>query len=60
NDSQRFAKFITVVNSQNKFNKNGVTSIPLIAYHDIVMLPDISLSYEPSATTLNLFNGEMK
>ncbi|MGN6346402.1 MAG: polysaccharide deacetylase family protein [Candidatus Nitrosocosmicus sp.] len=60
NDSQMFAKFITVVNSQNKFNKNGVTSIPLIAYHDIVMLPDISLSNEPSATTLNLFNGEMK
>ncbi|MGN6560399.1 MAG: polysaccharide deacetylase family protein [Candidatus Nitrosocosmicus sp.] len=60
NDSQMFAKFITVVNSQNKFNKNGVTSIPLIAYHDIVMLSDISLSNEPSATTLNLFNGEMK
>jgi hypothetical protein len=60
NDSQMFAKFIAVVNSQDKFNRNGVSAIPLIAYHDIVLLPDITLSKEPSATTLNLFNAEMK
>jgi hypothetical protein len=60
NDFQMFTKFITVVNSQDKFNKNGVTAIPLIAYHDVVLLPDITLSKEPSATTLNLFNEEMK
>jgi peptidoglycan/xylan/chitin deacetylase (PgdA/CDA1 family) len=60
NDSQMFAKFIAAVNSQDKFNTNGVNAIPLIAYHDIVSLPDITLSSEPSATTLNLFNAEMK
>lgn len=61
NDSQMFGKFIAEVNSQIKFNKNGViNAIPLVAYHDIVLLPDVSLSSEPSATTLNLFNAEMK
>ena len=61
NDSQMFEKFVVEVNSQNKFNKNGiVNAIPLIAYHDIVLLPDVSISSEPSATTLNLFNAEMK
>jgi len=59
-DSQMFAKFISEVNTQNKFNRNGVNAIPLIAYHDIVLLPDVSLSNEPSAITLNLFNTEMK
>ena len=61
NDSQMFDKFVTEVNSQNKYNKNGiVNAIPLVAYHDIVLLPDVSISSEPSATTLNLFNAEMK
>ena len=60
-DPEMFGKFIAVVNSQEKFNRNGVVdAIPLIAYHDIVLLPDVSLSSEPSATTLNLFNAEMK
>ncbi|MGN6630604.1 MAG: polysaccharide deacetylase family protein [Candidatus Nitrosocosmicus sp.] len=61
NDSQMFAKFVEEVNSQNKINKNGIiNAIPLVAYHDIVLLPDVSLSTEPSSTTLNLFNTEMK
>jgi hypothetical protein len=61
NDSQMFKKFVIEVNSQNKFNTNGiVNAIPLVAYHDIVLLPDVSISSEPSATTLNLFNAEMK
>jgi hypothetical protein len=60
NDSQMFAKFIAAVNSQDKVNTNGVKAIPLIAYHDIVLLPDITLSNEPSSTTSNLFNAEMK
>ncbi len=49
------------LNSQNKFNQNGiVNAIPIIAYHDIVLYPDVSDSNEPSATTLNLFDAEMK
>ena len=55
-----FSKFIAEVNSQDKFNRDGVSAIPLVAYHDIVLLPDVSTSSEPSATTLNLFNAEMK
>jgi hypothetical protein len=60
NDQQMFSKFVATVNSQDEFNRNGVSAIPLIAYHDIVLLPDITLSSEPSSTTLNLFNAEMK
>ena len=61
NDSQMYDKFVREVNSQNKYNKNGfVNAIPLIAYHDIVLLPDVRDTNEPSATTLNLFNAEMK
>jgi hypothetical protein len=61
NDSQMFNKFIVEANSQNKFNDKGiVNAIPLIAYHDIVLLPDVSYTNEPSATTLNLFDKEMK
>ncbi len=61
NDSQMFNKFVREVNSQNKYNNNGiVNAIPLIAYHDIVILPDVRDTNEPSATTLNLFNAEMK
>ncbi len=61
NDSQMYDKFVREVNSQNKYNKNGiVNAIPLIAYHDIVILPDVRDTNEPSATTLNLFNAEMK
>jgi hypothetical protein len=61
NDSQMFNKFIAEANSQNIFNKKGiVNAIPLIAYHDIVLLSDVSYTNEPSATTLNLFDKEMK
>lgn len=61
NDSQMFGKFIEEVNSQDKFNRNGIiNAIPLVAYHDIVLLSDVSMTSDPSATTLNLFNREMK
>ena len=60
-DSQMFGKFIEELNSQEKFNINGVVyAIPLIAYHDIVLLPDAKDSSVSSDTTLNLFNAEMK
>ena len=61
NYSQMFNKFIVDANDQNKFNDKGiVNAIPLIAYHDIVLLPDVSYTSEPSATTLNLFDKEME
>jgi len=61
NDSQMFGKFIEELNSQNKFNKNGViNAIPLIGYHDIVTYPDAKYSNVSSDTTLNLFNAEIK
>jgi hypothetical protein len=61
NDSQMFERFIAEVNSQNKFNQNGtITAIPIIAYHDIVPYSDVSITSEPSATTIILFDAEMK
>jgi hypothetical protein len=56
-----FEKFITAVNSQNNYNKDGVIrAIPIIVYHTIVNYPDLSDSNRPIDTTLNLFDAEMK
>ncbi len=61
NDAQMFEKFVAELNSQNKFNQNGtINAIPIVAYHDIVPIADVRYSNEPSATTLNLFNSEIK
>jgi peptidoglycan/xylan/chitin deacetylase (PgdA/CDA1 family) len=61
NNSQMFGKFITAVNSQNNYNKDGIVrSIPIIIYHTIVTYPDLSYSNRPIDTTLNLFDTEMK
>lgn len=60
-DSQMFERFVAELNSQNKFNKNGiVNAIPIIGYHSIVTYPDLSYSTVSSDTTLNLFNTEMR
>jgi hypothetical protein len=56
-----FEKFVTAVNSQNKYNKDGIVmAIPIIIYHTIVTYPDLSDSNRPVDTTLNLFDAEMK
>jgi hypothetical protein len=56
-----FEKFVTAVNSQNKYNKDGIVmAIPIIIYHTIVTYPDLSDSNRPVDTTLNLFEAEMK
>jgi hypothetical protein len=61
NNSQMFDKFITAVNSQNNYNKDGIVrAIPIIIYHTIVTYPDLSYSNRPVDTTLNLFDAEMK
>ncbi len=61
NDTQMFDRFITEINSQNKFNQNDIiNAIPIIAYHDIVPYSDVSVTNEPSATTIILFDAEMK
>jgi hypothetical protein len=61
NDTQMFDRFITEINSQNKFNQNDIiNAIPIIAYHDIVPYSDASVTNEPSATTIILFDAEMK
>jgi peptidoglycan/xylan/chitin deacetylase (PgdA/CDA1 family) len=60
-NAQMFEKFITAVNSQNVYNKDGfVRAIPIIVYHTIVTYPDLSDSNRPIDTTLNLFDAEMK
>jgi peptidoglycan/xylan/chitin deacetylase (PgdA/CDA1 family) len=61
NNAQMFQKFITAVNNQTNYNKDGVIrAIPIIIYHTIVNYPDLSDSNRPVDTTLNLFDAEMK
>jgi peptidoglycan/xylan/chitin deacetylase (PgdA/CDA1 family) len=60
-NSQMFGKFVTAVNSQDDYNKDGtVRAIPIIIYHTIVTYPDLTHSNRPIDTTLNLFDAEMK
>ena len=61
NNAQMFQKFVTAVNNQTNYNKDGVIrAIPIIIYHTIVTYPDLSYSNRPVDTTLNLFDAEMK
>jgi peptidoglycan/xylan/chitin deacetylase (PgdA/CDA1 family) len=61
NNAQMFEKFITAVNGQNLYNKDGIArAIPIIIYHTIVTYPDLSYSNRHVDTTLNLFDAEMK
>jgi len=54
-------KFVADVNSQIPYNKNGIiNAIPIVIYHNIVNLPDVSLSKDAADTTVNLFDQEMK
>src|SRR5215212_299111 len=60
-NSQMFEKFVTAVNSQYGYNKDGIVrAIPIIVYHILVNYPDLSDSNRPIDTTLNLFDAEMK
>ena len=61
-NSQMFEKFISELNRQQKFNKDGIiNAIPIIGYHNInATIPDASYTTESSATSLNLFEAEMK
>ena len=61
-NSQMFEKFIAELNRQNKFNKGGIiNAIPIIGYHNInATIPDVSYTAESSATSLDLFEAEMK
>ena len=55
NDTARiFEEFVREVNSQNEFNKNATTAIPIIAYHSL----DNKTS--PDSTNVMLFEKEMK
>jgi peptidoglycan/xylan/chitin deacetylase (PgdA/CDA1 family) len=61
NNTQMFEKFVTAVNSQYSYNKDGIVrAIPIIIYHTIVTYPDLSYSNRHVDTTLNLFDAEMK
>jgi peptidoglycan/xylan/chitin deacetylase (PgdA/CDA1 family) len=61
NNAQMLNKFVTAVNSQDIYNKEGIVrAIPVIVYHIIVNYPDLSDSNRPIDTTLNLFDAEMR
>jgi hypothetical protein len=56
-----FQKFVTAVNSQYSFNKDGIVrAIPIIVYHILVNYRDLSDSNRPIDTTVNLFDAEMR
>jgi hypothetical protein len=60
-NAQMFQKFITAVNNQSNYNKDGIVrAIPIIVYHILVNYPDLSDSNRSIDTTLNLFDTEMK
>ena len=61
NNAQMFQKFVSAVNSQDVYNKDGVVrAIPIIVYHTLVNYPDLSDSNRPIDTTVNLFDAEMR
>jgi peptidoglycan/xylan/chitin deacetylase (PgdA/CDA1 family) len=60
-NAQMFQKFITAVNNQSNYNKDGIVrAIPIIVYHILVNYPDLSDSNRSIDTTLNLFDAEMR
>ena len=60
-DAQMFHKFVSVVNNQSNYNKDGIVrAIPIIVYHILVNYPDLSDSNRPIDTTVNLFDAEMR
>jgi peptidoglycan/xylan/chitin deacetylase (PgdA/CDA1 family) len=61
NNAQMFQKFVSAVNSQDVYNKDGIIrAIPIIVYHTLVNYPDLSDSNRPIDTTVNLFDAEMR
>jgi peptidoglycan/xylan/chitin deacetylase (PgdA/CDA1 family) len=55
NDTEIFSRFVELVDSQSKYNKNGIiNAVPIIGYHDIDNNRTIT------STDVNLFAAEMK
>jgi peptidoglycan/xylan/chitin deacetylase (PgdA/CDA1 family) len=60
-NAQMFQKFVSAVNSQYSYNKDGIVrAIPIIVYHTLVNYRDLSDSNRPIDTTVNLFDAEMR
>jgi hypothetical protein len=54
-------KFVTALNSQYGYNKDGIVrAIPIIVYHILVNYRDLGDSNRPIDTTANLFDAEMR
>ena len=61
NSSQMLDKFIEVVDSQTKYNVDGIiVAIPVVVYHTFVNYPDIRDSTRPVDVTVELFEKEMR
>lgn len=54
NDQQMFERFVEVVNSQTKYNANGVNAVPILIWHKI------DNANEEYSTSANLFDAELK
>ncbi len=56
-----FHKFVSGVNNQSNYNKDGIVrTIRIIVYHTLVNYRDLSESNRPIDTTVNLFDVEMR
>jgi Polysaccharide deacetylase len=61
NNEQMFQIFVAEVNSQLRYNNNGIiNAIPIVIYHNLVTYPDVSFSKDAAEITINLFDQEMK
>jgi peptidoglycan/xylan/chitin deacetylase (PgdA/CDA1 family) len=54
NDQQMFERFVEVVNSQTKYNTDGINAVPILIWHKI------DNSNEEYSTSASLFDAELK
>lgn len=54
NDQQMLERFVEVVNSQSKYNTDGINAVPILIWHRI------DNSNEEYSTSTNLFDAEMR
>ena len=61
NSSQMFQQFVQEVNSQDKYNHDGIlNTIPIITYHNFTNITNINYVRNKYTTYINLFAREMK
>ena len=61
NGSQMFDQFVQEVNSQNRYNHEGIiNTIPIVTYHNLTNISHMTYSRDGYNTDINLFAREIK